>query len=450
MKRFDRRVLLFLLILLELILLLVLQGDQVGVQADLLSPTEGGDAGIYGPLGIRFDQPMNRASAESHFSLAPSLPGRFEWDEDALWFFPETPLDPALSYTLTLSKGAESSSGRELMETARWTITVRSPDVLYLALGESGGDLWRWDTGRQSSIALTETNGTVIDFDPSRTGERIVYAAVNADGGSDLWMVDRDGETETLLLSCGLDYCSQPVWSPDGIWIAYARQAWDNDSGTRQASRIWTANSETGETRPLYQSEDAYGHSPAFSPDGRRLASFDLTQNGIRILDLETSQEAIIPTSLQDLGDWSSDGKYYLFTDLLPSVLEPESALYIADLENESIQQVLGGDTEGTTFSRPRWSPDGDWIAVALRPTNASINRALWVLKIDGSEAVSVEADAAADFSSYRWDVWGKQLVYQKYRPGVPASPSSIWLWDWETGESVLLAEDAARPVWLP
>jgi Tol biopolymer transport system component len=393
---------------------------------------------------------MDQASVESHFSLTPAVPGRFEWEGETLWFFPETPLDPEQIYTLTVTEGAEASTGRELIETLRWTIAVRPPDILYLNLDVSGGDLWLWDVAGQTATALTETNGAVIDFDPSRTGEKIVYAAVNAEGGSDLWVMDRDGEAEALLLSCGLDYCSQPVWSPDGVWIAYARQDYDDDTGALRASRIWTVNVETKETNALYQSEDAYGHSPSFSPDGQRLASFDLVQSGIRILNLETSEEAIIPTSLEYLGDWSSDGQQYLFTDLLPSVLEPESAIYIADLDDGSIQQALGGNSEGTTFGRPRWSPDGDWLAVALRPTNATVNRTLWILKIDGSEALSVVDDGTADFSSYRWDPWGKQLVFQKYRSGASASPSSIWLWDWESGESVLLVEDAARPVWLP
>jgi Tol biopolymer transport system component len=450
MKRFDRRVILFLVILLELILLLVLQGDQVGVRADLLTPAEGEDVGIYGPLRLQFSQPMDQASVESHFSLNPAVPGRFEWEAETLRFFPETALNPERTYTLTLSEGAQSASGRELIQSLNWTITVRSPDVLYLSLAEGGGDLWRWDAAEEATKQLTETDGAVIDFDPSRTGEEIVFAALNKDGGSDLWIVDRDGESETLLLSCGPDYCSQPTWSPDGVWVAYARQAYDDASGSRQAPRIWTLNVATQDTNPLYQSDDAYGHSPSFSPDGGRLASYDLTQNGIRILNLETSQEAIIPTSLQDLGDWSADGKRYLFTNLIPSVLESESTLYIADLETGSIQQALGGDVEGTTFSRPRWSPDGEWSAVALRPTNSAANRALWILKIDGSEAIAVANDGTADFSSYRWNPWGTRLVYQTYRSGDPTSPSAVWLWDWESREPVLLAEGAARPVWLP
>lgn len=450
MKLKIRHVILLLVALLELIVLLVFQIRQVNVQADLLSPAEGEETGIYGPLRLQFHQPMDQASVEAHFSLTPTAPGRFEWEEETLLFFPEIPLAPKQTYTLTLSAGAESENGREVNDALSWTFTVRSPDILYLSLAESGGDLWVWDTTEQAAHQLTETRGSVIDFDPSRTGEAVVYAALNSDGGSDLWTVDRNGEAKSMTLDCGPDYCTQPVWSPDDDWVAYTRETYDAATGSHQGSRIWALNMETGDSNPLYQSEDAAGHSPSFSPDGERLASFDLTQNGIRILDLATSQESIIPTSLQDLGDWSADGNRYLFTNLIPSVLESESTLYIADLETQSIQEALGGDVEGTTFSQPRWAPDGEWVAVALRPTNSAANRSLWVLRIDGSEAISVENDGTADASSYRWGPWGKQLVYQTYRSGDPTSPSAIWLWDWDSRESILLTGGAARPIWLP
>ena len=90
--------------------------------------------------------------------------------------------------------------------------------------------------------------------------------------------------------------------------------------------------------------------------------------------------------------------KRLLFIDLLPSALEPEVMIYIADLEKGSIVQALGGEAAATNFSQPRWSPDGNWIAVGLRPTNSTANKALWVLKIDGSKAISVTDEPSASF----------------------------------------------------
>jgi Tol biopolymer transport system component len=447
MKRFDRFVIIFLAVLLGLVLLLVLQGDRVGVQVSAVVPAEGEKAGIYGPIGITFAQSMDQASVESHFSLSPEVPGQFEWKEDTLRFFPDSPLDPDQNYQLSLSAGAKSANGRDLLESLTWSLAIRSPDILYLVPGNHGGELWRWDTSRETKQVLTDTGSLIIDYATGHTGEWIACAAENEDGGSDLWRVNRNGTETVLILACGMDYCSQPDWSMDGDWIAYTRQAYNIETGQRQASRVWTVNVESKETTPLYQNEDALGQLPSFSPDGQKIASYDTTLNGIRVLDLETAQENIIPSALEEMGDWSADGKRLLFIDLLPSALEPEVTIYVADLENETIQQTLNGDAGATSFSQPRWSPDGDWLAVSLRPINSTINKALWVLKLDGSEAIAVTRDPSANFSSYQWEPWGMRLVYQRFSNNLEAS---VWIWDLETGESQLLIDGAARPQWLP
>jgi len=449
MKRSDRFILIVLAVLLGLILILLIQGDRAGVKVTAVIPAEGEQVGVYGPIGIQFSNPVDKASAESHFSTTPSVAGSFEWEEDILWFFPDTALDPDQEFLLSLSAGMKSADGRELVESQQWSVSIRSPDILYLVLGEHGGDLWRWDTIRQMAHELTDTGGLVIDFSPSQSGEWIVYAAENGEGGSDLWVVDRNGNENTLLLSCGLDYCSQPDWSPDGAWIAYVRQFYNPDTQHLQAVRVWTVNVETKDTAPLYQDDEAYGQMPSFSPDGQKLASYDIVHNGIRVLDLATSQESIIPSSIQEMADWSADGKRLLFIDLVPSALEPEVTVYIADLENETVLPVLGGTLEGASFSQPRWSPDGEWIAISLRPINASMNRALWVLKLDGSESIPIGFEPSATYSAFQWDPWGGGLVYQRLSIGA-GFDSSIWIWDREIDDNLQLIKNGARPQWLP
>jgi Tol biopolymer transport system component len=448
MKRAYRYLLILLAALLGLTLFLVLKGNMNNGQITVVAPVaEGEQAGIYGPITVQFSQSMDRASVETHLSLSPTVAGRIEWEDNTLLFFPETMLNPEQEYKLTLSAGAKSANGQALTDTHRWTISIRTPDILYLVLSDGGGDLWLWDTTQQTAQALTETGGLLIDYAPDPTGERIAYTAANGEGGSDLRLVSRDGQEDSLLAACGNDYCSQPDWSPDGNWIAYSRQKFDPGKGVLRASRVWTLNVATKETTPLYENENVPGQMASFSPDGRSLATYDTSLNGIRILDLETSEETILPTALEEMGDWSTDGRRLLFIDLLPAALEPEVMIYIADLTNGVITQALGGDTEATSFGQPRWTPDENWFAVGLRPTNSTANIALWVLKTDGSNAVSVASEPSANFSSYHWDPWGESLVYQ--RLGFNLQPS-VWIWDMESGENRLIIDGAARPQWLP
>ena len=253
-----------------------------------------------------------------------------------------------------------------------------------------------------------------------------------------------------MVVDCGSDYCSQLTWSADGPLIAYAHQNTNDTSGQLQSPRIWLYDNETQETAPLYTGEDIPGELPSFSPNGEWLAFYDIGQDGIRVLNLANNQETLIPTDVEGMGDWSPDGSQLLFTDQIPSALEPEVALYGADLESQTITRALAEDSDGTSFSQPRYSPDSNWIAVSLRPVNSTGNRALWVLKLDGSEIKLITNQQNATYTSYQWSPSGLHLVYQRLDTGNSAFQSSIWLWSWSMDESQMLIENGSRPVWIP
>jgi Tol biopolymer transport system component len=449
MKRFDKIILSILGGLLVLILILVFTGAPGGVEVELLRSGEDQPIGVYGPIQMHFQQKMDQDSVESAFRIIPQVHGTFIWDETSLAFLPKFPLEPETSYIVELLPGARSASGHETRKSASWEITVRPPDIIYLQLRESGGDIWLWDNTNRATLPLTETEGRILDFDISRSGQWIVFSTLNISGGSDLWLMDRNGENQTLLLECSSEQCDQPAFSIDEKWVAYARKIYDAETELYDPSRIWTINTSSAETAQLYQSDDAYGHSPSFSPDGKKLAIYDTTQNAIRILDLHTSQESAIPTVIQESGDWSQDGQQLMYTDLLPSTIEPDGVVYIADLDEQTITQILDEEMFGSTISQPRWTPDGDWLAVAIRPVNRWINKTLWIFKIDGSEAFPVVDDPSAVFSSYEWNPSGEQLVYQRLETG-SSMATSIWLWNKKTRLSEQLVENGARPQWLP
>lgn len=449
MKRFDKIIFAILGGLLGLILILVLIGDLEGFQVELARSGPDHPIGVYGPVQMQFQQDMDQESVERAFKISPIVEGVFLWDERSLAFFPTSPFDPNIKYAIELQPGARSASGQDSQKTLTWDVTIRPPDLLYLQRQEVGGELWLWDSASQAATPLTETEGTVLDYAVSRSGQQIVFSKHNASGGSDLWVMDRHGENQNRLLDCGSELCEQPAFSLDATWIAYARNAYDETASLYEPSRIWTVNTQTGETAQLYQSEYVFGHSPSFSPDGKKLAAYDTTQNAIRILDLNTSQESALPSVNQESGDWSQDGRQLMYTDLLPSALEPDGVIYIADLEDQTISQLLSEELFGTSISQPRWSPDGDWVAIAIRPVNRWISKALWIFKLDGSEAFPVADEPSATFSSYQWHPTGDQLVYQRLETG-PTLKTSIWLWDWESGENEMLVADGARPQWLP
>ena len=450
MKSFDRIVLLILGAAAVLILLLVLLGDRVGVQVTAFFPEEGQSVSARGKIGLRFNQEMEQSSVEERFSIEPTMPGSFLWEDQTLWFNPLETWQPDQVYRFTIQAGAQSQDGREVLQEINWQAEVRQPDILYLALGEHGGDIWRLSLETGTAFQLTDTDYSIFDYAPHPAGESIAYSQVNENGGMDLVWVDRDGNFSNSLIACEQDICNQPAWSPDGVFIAYVRETYNSSEGRFEDPSVWTVHVQSGDTTPLYPTGTIYSHSPTFSPDGSRLASYDIDQEAIRVLNLETSEEFLIPSDFPTTGDWSPDGDAMVFIDLLPTEAEPFGGIYLADLVEGQITQALGDFIEGFDYSPPRWSPKDDWIAFSVRPIGGGVSKMLSVQKLGEHNPIQITQDLSATYSAYQWDPWGEQLVFQRFGLSATDRQPSIWLWDWETGVKRLLVENGARPIWLP
>ena len=451
MKSPHRSLTWLLLILASLLVAFLLLRLRNSVQALDVYPAPGEEISIYGNIGLTFNQPMKTGSVEAHFAIQPQVEGKFFWEGQTLWFNPHQVLDLGQVYQVSIHAGAESETGRKLSTPITWQAAIRAPSLLYLVLDTTGGDLWRYDFTTGSTQALTNTDASVIDFAPNPNGDHIAYAQHNPSGGSDLWRVDRDGENPEMLLDCGQDRCSQMAWSVDGDWIAYTRDSFDPDEERYLPSRVWIVAASTGETTPLYRQPEAFGHSPSFSPDGKRLATYDSVNNAIRILDLQTSQEAAIPTLYPGVGDWSPTGEEIIFVDRMPGILEPNAALYIVNLTGQDLRLALGESIiPNMDYTPPQWSPDGEWIAYGLRAVESSVSKGIWVANLKEGDPQMLTDDPSATFTAYRWDPWGERLVFQRYPISGPISHPSLWLWDRSTGNLKVLIENGARPEWLP
>ena len=436
-------------LILVTICIIALSGCQSRQNAKIIErvlPSDSSKVSAYGWVGTSFVETMDKATVENAFTLTPNTQGKTFWAGDTFWFRPIQAYETDTTHQASLSGEVVTTEGTSFDVDQTWSFTIREASLLYFVSAGRGGEVWRAQPDGSDPNQLTLTDNNVFEFASDRTGETIVFTYQNTAGGRDLWLMDRDGEDQRLLLNCGQDLCNEPAWSTDGQTIAYTREIYFEEEGGFQPGQIWTVDVENGQTSQLYQSEFAYGHSPSFSPDGEKLASYDTVNNGIRILNLTSSQESIIPTAIPGSGDWSSDGSKIIFTDLVAAENEPYIAVYTLDFNTNEIEQVLDEGAGDTDFSQPRWSPDGERVAVSLRPVNSNISKTLWVLRLDGSFSRQISDDMSATFTAYQWDPWGERLVYQRY--DLSSADSSIWIW--EAGESIQIIEKGARPQWLP
>ena len=203
----------------------------------------------------------------------------------------------------------------------------------------------------------------------------------------------------------------QPSISPDGRSMVYASAAdlgADFDILLRrvggEASINLTANSDDSDT------------SPAFSPDGERIA-FRSERDGGGIFVMGATGESV--RRLTDFGyapSWSPDGKTILVvTEGTPAPYGrgTRSQLWRIDVANGE-RTLLS--REGDDIVQPRYSPNGHRIAFWGLPLGTG-RRVIYTMPADGGEAIALADHDAVDWNPV-WAPDGRTLYFLSDRGG--------------------------------
>ena len=427
-------------------------GTRRGIQVVSTYPENNASVGPFSRIGLSFPQPMVPETVEWRFEISPNIAGQFRWEGNTVWFVPTEPYQLQTLYTVRLSPGAIGTQRGEVKDEIIWQFRVRDPAVLYLASGDGAREVWRGSLDDSPPVQLTATGGKVFDFAVSKDGEKVAYSVLNDRRGIDLWLMNRDGSGAALFLDCGLDRCSTPAWSPDDLQIAYSReQAGLNPGEPLGPPRVWLLDTTTGETVRLFANSQKLGYKPSWAPRGEQLALFDSGERGIRIVDLSTGDELILPSVLGLVGSWSPTGDAMLFTNINSDGEQPQVQMYRADFASDDISLIRGVLSDETAdYSSPVWSPDGEWVLVGIRNTDSSLGRQLYVIPPDARFAQQITAADEYTHYNYNWDPWGMAVAYQRIQLGAGEAISEVMVWHMETGEQTLIARDATNPIWSP
>jgi Tol biopolymer transport system component len=454
---FDRIVLAIVFGLSLTVTAVVAAANRVGAQITAVTPTEGQAIGALGAVTVTFAEPMDAESVQARFSITPPITGTFTWAGSTLTFHPLQPFAFGQAYEVRVASGALTRSGRALGQDRTWTVRARQPAVVYVGATRQQNQriaelfVIGLEPGA-SPRPLTSTGGHVYDFAVSPDGESIVYSLINDRNGADLYLIDRDGGNPRMLAACGADLCSAPAWAPDSGRIAFSRELAGISPGSPNGPpRVWTISVNGGAAAPLYQDSQVLGYGPTWSPDGRRLAFVDGSNASIRLVDLQTGAEMIIPTNAGAVGAWSPDGRQMLFTNLnFAGDREPYTSVMRVNFDAQQIVPVLGADFNRADFSPPAWSPDGQAIIIGQRTADSGETKQIWRYRPDGSDPQPLTADGRFNFGGYRWSPWGDAILLQRFELGVPYARPEVVIWEAATGQIRRLAEGASLPQWLP
>src|SRR2546426_760824 len=278
---------------------------------------------------------------------------------------------------------------------------------------EDNSDIYVKQIGAERPLRLTTNPASDTDPIWSPDGRYIAFLRQSAaDGG--VFLVPSLGGAERKLADA---FPYRPVvigntlsYSPDGKLLA----APDKNS-QQQPFSIVSISIETGEkTRLTSPPTGSVGDFfPAFSPDQKTLAfvrSLSIAAADIYLLPLHGGEPKRLTTdntSIRGLS-WTSDGKEIVFASRRSGSFE----IWLCDSDGSSARQLtnIGGPLTGT----PRWSPDGRQIAFdSWIEGNADI----YVISADGGKPRRLTYDPDEDITP-SWSRDGRWIYFGCTRSG--------------------------------
>ena len=185
-------------------------------------------------------------------------------------------------------------------------------DVAYaIGTGEPDNELLWMDRSGQATLALNQS-GQFGDLTVAPDGQRFASARSEGMTGQQVWIGDATRAT-LVPLTHGSNDCYAPVWSPDGLKVAFNSRETGNEDVYVQ---------EVSGTRPWEMVHDAKDHDTTVT-------------------------------------DWSADGRYLLF-DAHPRSNDSKIEVWLHDVSAKSSHVILSDpfSQSGATLSR-----DGRWLA---------------------------------------------------------------------------------------
>jgi Tol biopolymer transport system component len=136
--------------------------------------------------------------------------------------------------------------------------------------------VWIVDVERPEARQLT--SGAFYDhavsFSPR--GDEIVFLSnheddPDANNNSDIFAVDIGGQVRRITETKGCEY--DPVWSPDGKWIAYTATKRDLTTidSVAEDTHVWVIPASGGAGRDVSRDQDRRVRDPQWSPDSRSI-----------------------------------------------------------------------------------------------------------------------------------------------------------------------------------
>lgn len=263
--------------------------------------------------------------------------------------------------------------------------------------------IWAADPDGTDERRLTDVPSFFSDWSPD--GRRIAYDFADDTGVHIATMGPNGRRVRQLTSARGVQ--EVPRWSPDGRWIVY--DAWLPQPGVPFSTSIWIMHADGSHQRQL--TFDGFDVEPVFSPDGSRIAFARITgespagqEEALYVMDVDGSDlHAVVPpTPGLEHPDWSPDGTVLSF-NIAPEAAAPASGSVVVVRPDGTGLRILARGPTHLHFFKPVWSPDGRQLLSGCFDVRDQIDK-LCVIDADGSD-IEVVVNGSPD--AVNFPAWG-------------------------------------------
>ena len=346
--------------------------------------------------------------------------------------------------------------------------------LIYLSPADGTAQLFHIDLATAEIKQLAEAD-EITSFDLSADGGSLVYSEANAQGGSDLWLMDLSTRQPAILLDCGAQSCSDAAFSVNGDLLAYQTDF----------AEIWLLDMASGE-REQVSPEEQLSREAQWSADGR-LSYYVVPSERYELVLPGNTNIDLYPNQTGERLSWAADGESFVAAEQLSTSLELQSiaeakatAGSATPQSTEAVPTVSSAPGLGlpdrlvSTLMRyssneaeplfdvgdnlvedtsPTFSPDGRWLAFTrkyLDEARWTPGRQLWLFEMESGLALAFSDSPNFHISAPVWSADSSQIAFLRSNRIALNEPLELWVIQVNGSGARLLAVDAFAPQWIP